>query len=390
MEVKSTTTTPSKTETPKSGWKWLEAFKKPFKKKPKPSIVENDSLDPSISINTDTPAIREQRIINQNDLEQRLDSTFGLSFSARTTLIRNEIFKGVSNVRGDKVDHIRTNSVGNLLGSAFTSSEQVGKRFLPALDETMNDLYQRIQKLPPAQRADAALNLVTVMYSLIIPIHPYSDGNGQTFREVALSYLHELGNDRFGNLFFPFKPTNTGDNTENTLTTPLTRPAANISPYSGLTNDEMRAGYYLRSGWFLDENFDIHNKLPDDHPDLKRILPDQKAKDDILVRGNEVEEWVKGLPNNPTYTGEGGNVHAYLDYILITQEGQEFIEEFILNNSVEKSRAKHKGNLTRYQESALRAFTGIRTDILNLLEPREKHLQSFEQAKAQAGQRRTV
>jgi hypothetical protein len=60
------------------------------------------------------------------------------------------------------------------------------------------------------QKEAASLRLASVAYNLGMVINPYNDGNGQTFRLVALSYLHELA-PQYKDQYLPYRDINNQD-----------------------------------------------------------------------------------------------------------------------------------------------------------------------------------
>lgn len=69
----------------------------------------------------------------------------------------------------------------------------MAEELLPSLFNLIDETYEDIGMIDNQDRKDdAALRLVSVLYSLGITIHPALDGNGQTFKAMVLTYLHEL------------------------------------------------------------------------------------------------------------------------------------------------------------------------------------------------------
>ena len=152
-------------------------------------------------VDTDTPEIRETRLENQVTLEREMHVLYGLPTEQRVLETRRRIFDGIANVKGDSPLALRQNNVrvGEIkYPSAEISATELYPRFCSLMDEIMGEIGA--QTLPNPELV--ALRFAGVMYSMGIMIHPFRDGNGQTFRIMATSYLHEISSS-FKDSFLP-------------------------------------------------------------------------------------------------------------------------------------------------------------------------------------------
>ena len=176
------------------------------------------------------------RAVNQFQVEQDiLPQLNGSSFRNRYIAIRQGIFTNFPNVLGENVS--QSAKAGKLISEyrvedsmSFTpyyaASEAAMANFEPHIDRW----YQQLAQLPPGKEKTAAVyRFLSVIVLGGIQIHPGSEGNGQTFRLLALSYLHDLIPDT-NNCFFPIKYQAGGDNL------PTSQNAADIS-IQQLAND---------------------------------------------------------------------------------------------------------------------------------------------------------
>jgi hypothetical protein len=97
----------------------------------------------------------------------------------------------------------------------YMPSNDAVEEVLPEFEKFVDDMYQRIAQLPEGEeKKQAALRLNSVMFVDGVLIHPVRDGNGQTFKMLTLSYLHDLIPD-MKDKYLPIKysrETNSKDN----------------------------------------------------------------------------------------------------------------------------------------------------------------------------------
>lgn len=164
-------------------------------------MVESNALSKKSEpeVDTDLPKNRLKRAINHYQFEQTvLPVTFGLTFKERFLLIRASLFKGFSNISGE--DYKKLLSEGKVLSD---SRAQIEDEFMPSNEAaevaiegymaTIDSWYQDIQALPEGRdKKEAAFRMLAALFVIGVLIHPTRDGNGQTFKGVTLSYLHDL------------------------------------------------------------------------------------------------------------------------------------------------------------------------------------------------------
>ena len=160
-----------------------------------------DDMQPTQSTDTDIANIREERAQSEWDLYRKLAEEFDdKSLVERVTEIREYIFDKYGNIKGDPVVRIRDRNVysGNF---SFIDHEELGPKYFPELVKKIDLLYEYIydtkESFNISDNFDRLLRFASVVYSLGITIHPYIDGNGQTFRITAMTYLSEFFDKEF-------------------------------------------------------------------------------------------------------------------------------------------------------------------------------------------------
>lgn len=69
----------------------------------------------------------------------------------------------------------------------------VGEDLLPSYFKLIDEIYETIKTLEDRKiREDCTFRLIAFIFTIGIVIHPAANGNGQTFKMLILSYLHEL------------------------------------------------------------------------------------------------------------------------------------------------------------------------------------------------------
>lgn len=172
-------------------------------------MIEVQSLLFSARDNPDSLQGRAKREKAQFSLEKKLSSLEGTSIIERLVSIREQLFKDFESVAGDKITQVRDGLVStNYQKELYYYPHPIdnARKWFPSFIRTIDALYDRMlehkqqQELTLAQ----ALRFASVIYCLGIVIHPYRDGNGQTLRMTALSYLHEL-HDSFKGKYLSFR-----------------------------------------------------------------------------------------------------------------------------------------------------------------------------------------
>lgn len=362
-----------------SGFKqWVQAL---FKREKRSEIIPQAAEIKPKEIDPDDPEIRVRRIENQKTLETEIEKTFGLPFADRLKLVRNRLFDGVPSINGEDPREMRTVDLPRGEGLRrvnYASAELVRNSFLPALGQAVNELAEQVKQMDEKDRGDAAVKLASVIYTFGIPTHPYYDGNGQTFREMSLSYLHELAPKEFGNSYFPYKPVNSGDNLENNLQTPILSRLYGLNPGYMYSEEECKKEWALRCGRVRNETGQGAHEATEE--EMRNMFPDEEAKDVIrhkFAQGQVLhDEWESELlAKHPSQS----NIHYFIKYMLETEQGKTFIKNYVMHH--DGPVIADPKNTSWYFRSAESMFSGIRVDIRNLLEPKEIHEGKFEEAK---------
>ncbi len=135
----------------------------------------------------------------ENEGHETIDDLKGKDIRDRFLCIRRNLFPP-EEFQGIDVNPAKSSGYGEEI---FTRTTNKDKDFYPRLKESREILtpsylnvidtaYNRILEIEDKdQRESAFKRLASVSYTLGIMIHPAPDGNGQTFKTLALSYLHE-------------------------------------------------------------------------------------------------------------------------------------------------------------------------------------------------------
>lgn len=172
-------------------------------------MSEVQSLLTTSKENTDSLEGRAKREKAQFALERKLSNLEGTSIIERLVFIREQLFKDFDSVVGDKITQVRDGFVSTSYQNEqyfYPHPVEIAQKWFPAYIRVVDSLYDRMleQKQQQTLTETQALRFASVIYCLGIVIHPYRDGNGQTLRMTALSYLHEL-HDSFKGKFLPFR-----------------------------------------------------------------------------------------------------------------------------------------------------------------------------------------
>lgn len=153
-------------------------------------------------IDTDLPEIRQQRALRQYEYEQVMDQRLdGQSIAYRFFDVRDNIFAPLGNVKGSRPSElIRGHTIPE-----HPRPDKIAEHFLPNFYKFIDSVDEKIGQLQDEkQRSEMGFRLAVVVYLLNVAIHPSTDGNGQTSRLLALSYIHEHC-PSFKDMFFPLK-----------------------------------------------------------------------------------------------------------------------------------------------------------------------------------------
>lgn len=386
----------------KEGRSWLKRMKKVNEDSPslvlKQIVDLPENSDRLLNTNkvygphlpdTDDPEVRALRVINQNNVEEELRLTFDMDFEQRFKFIRAKLFNGLPSVRGDSPTEYREEELKRSLSvsKANYASADLVPIFIKEFSQQVDKLVQEVHFSPEA--TDQARRLVTVIYCLGIPLHPYSDGNGQTLRLLMLSYLKQLAPNSFQGKYFPYKPTNIDDNLEGNITTPILK----IFNHARLMGEIVGNGLFsvldekrkfaLANKWYMEDLY-----LPKHHPiteqEMQELFPEPNSIAafwshfrTLLHYSDKWEEQFAG--NHWSQT----NTNKLLHYLLRTEVGHVFIKRYVLTPQRLKEEVT-KETLPIALTSVMKAFDGVNEEIDGLLEDKTTHLIKFEQAKQQA------
>ncbi len=368
--------------------------------KPTDNHVNKDT-DSLQDVDTDDPEVRTKRIANQRELEEHMVDTYGLPFLQRIKKIREGIFKDIPNVRGEDINALRnidmefdSNIPSSHIENVFCNPDFMRERYLPEFSQMVDTVYSQIQNLEPSQRADAAIRLVSFLYTTNVVLHPYRDGNGQGGKLTALSYLHELVPEQFGDRYFPYKP--------------KTIDKKNGSP-SDETYDSVEEAEFKTKFMQNIDHAELFGYLPSnqaarlrrfdtaisrveeirdgkgtwgEHPyreqylaqytdEVNTLFPDETERSQLIAQR------VEYLTRKATLEGSTfwqTNVHGYLEYTLNSGEGKQFITDYVLGSTNQP--------MNNYQQIARSAMEGIGTDMTAKLttETKDVHTQKYSDA----------
>lgn len=160
-----------------------------------PSETHTSFTDP------DTDRSRLVRAFNQFETEPDfLQQAPQLPCHERVTLIRTLIFRNFPDVWGRDSREI----VLDLPVIGWPSKQLVGDIFWPAFTKHIDTFSQEISELSEVEKETSAIRLAVLAYFFGVLMHPSIDGNGQTFRLLALSYIRQHST-RYADAFFPIK-----------------------------------------------------------------------------------------------------------------------------------------------------------------------------------------
>ena len=381
--------------------------------------------------NTESPESRELRYKGQLNAEKAIRSGHFDGRSLQYRLfggkekpgIREMIFEHFDHVKSVDINSIRPYDTKKTVGLLFPRefkfpSWMILKSYLYGTNTLVSDVYRELKsysdefggKLPDEK---AALRLASVVYSLGVTIHPFPDGNGQTYRTTALSYLAELDPVRYENSSFPARLEKTysgGGQIEakgetkiakgktpnlDTLEdikaileiqmtpriTHKTRPEPQDFP-EGENDPE-----YMKQTEDFDKAQERADKwisgLLEENPDILRVVglnqgqkynyeeyaaarsEKMSAKIEALSKRGVSKTMIWGRhdgQNSPTI------VDYYLDYLLFTQRGNNWIRNYVLGQPQETNKDV-PNDLRWVEKTALEAFEKVGQQIVSLLKP---------------------
>lgn len=246
----------------------------------------------NLLVDTESRTVRQIRSLNQKGLDIIIHEgkLRGGSFLDRLTKCRTELFGKFENVKGDPPTEYRKQGakklVWNLLGTGpipqyleFIDPVEIIP-YSNRLGFTVDKLYQFIKENVDIKNLNmASERLASIVFSIGTLIHPYIDGNGQTMKSVALSYLEELATEKYRNATFPNR------------TSKLDKTSVDIQTSSKLTKHKNMPHFDDKS-LLSDPNLNILIKV------LNSPSPTQPSKADkvaLKTYKNRQQEWANRL-----------------------------------------------------------------------------------------------
>lgn len=157
-------------------------------------------LDNHTDSDTDSLLQRYVRGVDQYKFEkENLPTLTGASWGTRWTTIRNVLFKQHNQEHLVSLTIPRETEI-----KEYPNPQLVNDLYRPALARFTDGIEANLANDP--QRSEKGFRLAAVNYVLGILMHPSLDGNGQTFRLLALSYIHEHCQE-FADNYLPVKYT---------------------------------------------------------------------------------------------------------------------------------------------------------------------------------------
>ncbi|HSW96854.1 MAG TPA: hypothetical protein VLF89_03435 [Candidatus Saccharimonadales bacterium] len=309
---------------------------------------------------------------NQRLIEEQLNSTFELPFLERLKLIRPFIFRGITTKYDERYDeninNLRTIELPDNGDFQTVANSAMREIFFPQFQKQIDGLYTEIKVLPTEEQSEAALRFVSYMFATGILLHLYVDGNGQTFKMLILSYLHELGGEKMKGKYFPKKTGGEKSLNDDPLPTRLT---VNEDPIYdlGLTSEESKSlGRYkmLKNQLALPTQYRKKKYRNEEELDasFKTEFPNNREKMETAVQRFSAKQKELGLdPFTPTLRKKAT---AYLDFITNSQEGRSFIREFIVNGS--QQQVQENDIFNPYKKRTIQILSGLQGDIKKLPE----------------------
>jgi hypothetical protein len=164
-------------------------------------------------VSLDDEHIRIRRAIHQHEFyfdstkPNYIAKTYGHPVTQRWSEVREAIIPPdeFPLITGQEANSqsIMTRSIDNG-AEDYPDLRLTAKELFPNLCKTIDECEDTIETFSASEKAEAGRRLATVLLVLGITIHPSIDGNGQTFKCLTLSYLHQLDPSLRDN-FFPIK-----------------------------------------------------------------------------------------------------------------------------------------------------------------------------------------
>lgn len=330
-------------------------------------------------IDTDDPEIRSKRIDNQIALQKDMSELYGHSLHDRITKIRQQIFKGIPNVQGNLVDVYRQVEVGTPGIDVYVGESRIDL-YMSNLAQIIDSAAYALKELPDGQRVPAAQRLGSVLYTLALPIHPFLDGNGQTFRVAVESYLHELGGNKYAEKFFPLKQASGTVEGQDQIEVGFRDKFSKLGIMSELSltisdKERMRRERLFRSLEYQRETETRLSQFPPESKAVERAKESIKETDqtirnlypDETERSIRLEESEKLLQKQESLKDNGKtvkhNLHGFYENILNSPNGENIIKQYIITGNVTPENT--------YQKVALENFLEVGTEIDRLLLPND-------------------
>lgn len=157
-------------------------------------------LDNHTDSDTNSLLQRYVRGVDQYKFEKKsLPTLNGANWKERWTTIRNALFKQHNQENLISLTTPRETEIKD-----YPNPKLVDELYRPALERFTDGVEANLPN--EAQQSEKGFRLAVVNYVLGILMHPSLDGNGQTFRLLALSYIHEHCPE-FSDKYLPIKYT---------------------------------------------------------------------------------------------------------------------------------------------------------------------------------------
>lgn len=378
----------------------LEEYENYLKSKgidPYKEVTRNDT-DNSVAektkiTDTNTPEQRIIRLTKQREIEPLIDKFNSQSIIERITYIREKVFSE-NDVRGDLPTRIRQRLVQSGKGENtyyYPNEIRMAEKYFPELVRFVDSLYEKLLETPNLQE-EQALRFSAVLYDMGILVHPYVDGNGQTFRIAAESYLHELA-DTAKNKYFPYKIFENPDSKIRAVHNDLIDKAplsADTAPFQGL----IQAQEFIKTM----PTYDMETNATEDFTvwlqNLKEFLNDRKITPEtsIEVLKQKLREEAKKLKsigierdvidrflNSQQARNRQGVIHGYLDYILSDPKSLNMHLDYILTGEL-KVNDDTTPEMQTYTQMAFYTHNRTFSQMQSILQSTDEHNSDYESA----------
>ena len=328
-------------------------------------------------VDTNRPDIRQQRIKNQKELEPLLSRMEDMSAVERMTLIRERLFGGFGNVRGDYPTRIRESEVASRT-TLYPESKHVGEILFPAYIKVIDQLYDKVLEIKDENLRDTAVvRLASVAYTLGITIHPYKDGNGQTLRMLALSYIQELSQSK--NSYLPYRDESGGRISGIDFSKFNTIPVLSDDQQlvSLLEIESLLGKHPTQDEDGLYDEASMSKWLSD----ARKIIPGVTARNASEVLEKQKRAIVNVVKvDSPEYEAlwlsQCERLDKYLERML-APENTSFLEKYLLEG--ENLYAARESTDVLYKSFALEGYKMVEYQILATLEPASTHNKRYKE-----------